>query len=61
MVEVDTLGRMEDVEDASFVGAAVGVCADKVVTVCGDDTVVDDVDADSAFAFQVSAFGWVGL
>lgn len=61
MVKVDTLGMMEDVEDASFVGAAVGVCPDKVATVCGDNTVADDVDVDSASAFHVSAFGWVGL
>lgn len=61
VVEVDTLGTTEDMEDASAVGAGAGVWADDVAMVRGDDAVMDDVDDDSASAFHVSAFGWVGL
>ncbi len=52
---------VEDVEFACVVGARAEVCANDVAMICEDDTVVNDVDDDSAFAFQVSAFGWVGL
>lgn len=62
VVEVETWGATEDMEDASVVGGAgAGVRADDVAKLWGDDAVADDVNDDSASAFQVSAFGWVGL
>jgi len=61
VVEVDTLETIDDMGGESVVGAGAGVCADDVAMACGDAAVVDDVKVDSAFAFQVSALGWVGL